>query len=138
MNYLINILLAAALFIGFQVSQADPQISIEDGGNYCHAPWDATNTDNEWKLTCAGFINEDDDNQTAYGFSTETKYFPAGAVEGSRISYQDTVDGGDATDCTLTNNDGDTYASTDWMVEVRVDGLKKVTFTVECLDAQAN
>ena len=104
------------LFIAFSV-QADPQISIQNGG-YCHAPWDAANTDNEWKIMCVGFIDEDDDTQTAYGYSLTTQKFPAGQVSPSSITYLDTVNAGDATACTLTNDDGTTYTSTDWTVTV--------------------
>lgn len=99
-------------FAGF--ASADPRIELDTDS--CHFPYDAIDTDNEWKLTCDGNLYETAADGAIKGWA-KVKYHdvPRETAPENATVYSDESD----TDCVLQNDDGTEAQIADWVVKIR-------------------
>jgi len=143
MNYLINALLAAALFVGFQIAQADVQIN-EDGT--CHVPQDQNNGGVEIKTFCEKSIISIHTNGKASGYGRiDEMELPRHLLnekpsdEDSYTKIEYTGDGG--VPCNMNTENGTTYTTLDWKANISirrsVEYRYRTAISLHCYNAEA-
>ena len=130
MNYIINALLALALFIGFQMAHAGPRIETRD--NFCHFVDDPDDSDAEHFISnCPSRITTDN-NGIANGVAYVRRKEPAWtAIQSNTWTYADT-----GVPCVMVDSNGTEYHSRSFRSTVKVGAirgsLKWVTYSLNC------
>jgi len=144
MNYLINALLAAALFVGFQIAQADVQIN-EDGT--CHVPQDDNNGGVEIKTVCDRSLISQKPDGTASGYaridSVEwSKHILVEPLADGENFRTDNYNGDGGVPCNMNTENGTTYTTLNWTANIQLTRnlpwKHKVQVTMNCYGGQAN